>query len=81
VGNDFVAPSSQFTKLCLTMIQPTISLANVATSITRSLDALDYMIEIAGDHPIQTDEPFWLRLEQAAWLLLAAATSKKRLKK
>jgi len=64
-GNDFVAPSSEFIKLCLTMIEPTISMAKVATSITRAFDALDYMIEKAGDRPIQTDQTFWLQLEQA----------------
>jgi len=63
--NDFVAPSSEFIKFCLTMIEPTISMAKVATSITRAFDALDYMIEKAGDHPIQTDQAFWLQLEQA----------------
>jgi hypothetical protein len=73
-GNDFVAPSSEFIKLCLTMIQPTITMANVATSITRAFDALDYMIEIAGDRPVQTDQKFWLLLEQAA-------TSKERAEK
>ncbi len=65
VGNDFVAPSSEFIKLCLMMIEPTISMKNVATSITKAFDALDHMIENAGDHPIQTNEAFWLVLEQA----------------
>jgi hypothetical protein len=64
-GKDFVRPSTEFTKLCLTMIEPTISMANVATSITRALDALDYMIESAGDRPIKTNRAFWLLLEQA----------------
>jgi hypothetical protein len=66
VGGDFDRPSTEFIKLCLRMIEPTISMANVATSVTRAFDALDYMIEIAGDRPIQTDQTFWLLLEQAA---------------
>jgi hypothetical protein len=72
-GDEFVSPSSEFVRLCLTMIEPTISSANVATSITRAFDALDYMIEIAGDQPIQVDHAFWLMLE-----LAAAAVSKEK---
>jgi hypothetical protein len=66
VDNDFVAPSTQFIKLCLTMIEPKISMTNVATSITRAFDALDYMIEEAGDRPIRTDQMFWLLLQRVA---------------
>jgi hypothetical protein len=62
-GNEFISPSTEFVRLCLTMIKPEIKMAEVATSITRAFNAIDRMFEMVGNDAIPSEE-LWRRLEQ-----------------